>query len=396
MNIPLHIFLKPDRHKPMLAGHPWIFSGAILRIEKTNVEEGKSGDLCELFSCDGEKLGVGYHNPKSSISVRVLQLGKNPFTEKDFLNRLEIAISRRTSYQDDQNDSCRLINSEGDFLPGLIVDQFGSGICLQISTKGMDRWRALILDFLKQHLSPTFIFEKSLSEAMDQESLNRKNALLYGKVPENFQIRENGLTFKILFEESQKTGFFLDQRWNRKLLMQYARDRLVLDCFCYTGGFSLSALKAGAKTVYSVDISEKAIALAKQNRTDNGFSANPAECVVADAFLYLREMTAPYDLIVLDPPKFAKHATQVEKAAHGYKDINWLAFKKIKKGGILFTHSCSQPIDPKLFRQIVFSAAADAKRSVQVLHVLSHGPDHPVNLAHKEGEYLKGLVLRVD
>jgi 23S rRNA (cytosine1962-C5)-methyltransferase len=260
----------------------------------------------------------------------------------------------------------------------------------------MERFRELIISHLKSKISPGFIFERSDTEARNREGLVIKDGLVSGVMPENLELVENGLRFGVDLASGQKTGFFLDQRDNRRLLATYAGGASVCDCFAYSGGFTVYALAHGAKNVNTVDISKSAIALAKSNVQLNGLACSDEHFIVADVFSYLRETTGPYNLIILDPPKFAKHPGDVEKAARGYKDINLLAFKKAAKGGIVFTFSCSNAVDPTLFRQIVFSAAADSGRSVQVLHILGSGPDHPVNIAHREGEYLKGLVLRVE
>jgi 23S rRNA (cytosine1962-C5)-methyltransferase len=382
--------LKPGREKPVRSGHPWIFNGAIGSIEG----KGVPGELCHIFSSKGEFLGTGYYNSHSAISIRVLTREKE-FSAEDIETRISRAVGARYGILSEQTDSCRLVNSEGDFLPGLIVDKFGKGLTIQILTAGMEMFRSDILKILEKTCSPSFIYERSDTDARKREGLSESSGLLKGEMPEQIILKENGLLFRADTAEGQKTGFFFDQRINRYLLSTYASGKLVCDCFSYSGAFTVYALSGGASLVHAVDISKNASVLGKENVSINGFDESKANFILADVFKYLRENNDYYDLIVLDPPKFAKHPGEVPRAARGYKDINLLAFKKLTTNGILFTFSCSNAIDPNLFRQIVFSAAADSGRQIQLLHVLSAGPDHPTNIAHKEGEYLKGLVLKI-
>ncbi len=386
----IRIHLKSGKEKPVIMGNPWIFSGAIARTE------GKAGpgDICEVFTSQGDFLALGYYNPVSSISVRVLSFGDKPFSVTELENRINKAIDYRADLLNQSNNCCRLINSEGDFLPGLIVDKFGSGFVLQILTSGMERFREEIVKVLS-HYDPQFIFDRSDTESRAREGLETTQGLLYGEMPERVLLTELGLKFEVDIISGQKTGFFFDQRPNRNLLRSYAHGRRICDCFSYSAAFSVNALAAGAVQIDAVDISKKAIQWAQNNIRLNGFEQQRVQFITADVFKFLRETENKYDLIILDPPKFAKHPGEVQRASRGYKDINHIAIKKIMAGGIIFTFSCSNAIDPNLFRQIIFAAAADAKRPVQLLHVLSAGPDHPVNIAHREGEYLKGLVLRV-
>lgn len=384
------ITLKSGKDKPVLMGHPWIFNGAIAGINGKAL----SGDLCLVRSSSGDILATGYYNSESAIAVRVLTFGKGPFDISLLKQRMIQAIQYRSELQNESTDSYRLINSEGDFLPGLIVDKFGDGLVLQILTAGMERLRSAITESLVSHCEPSFIFERSDTESRKREGLEESDGLLYGKLPEQVIIKENGVLFSVDIGSGQKTGFFFDQRFNRELLKSYARGRKMCDCFSYSGAFAVNALSADVSSVECVDISKNAIGSVQKN-VDLNFARTNVTVVNADVFKYLRETTNSYDLIVLDPPKFAKHPGEVDRAARGYKDINLIAMKKILHGGIIFTFSCSNAVDIKLFRQIVFSAAADSGRSVQVLHTLTAGTDHPVNIAHKEGEYLKGLVLRV-
>jgi 23S rRNA (cytosine1962-C5)-methyltransferase len=387
----LKILLKPGKDKPIRMGHPWVFSGAIAGGEGKAV----SGELCTVASSSGEVLGTGFYNNNSAIRVRMVGGSNEHFNETVLSERIADAAGRRGAILNGRTDSCRIVNSEGDRLPGLIVDKYGAGLCVQVLTAGMEPYRNAITDSLKQCCSPHFIYERSDTDARQREGLPARQGALLGEAPPQVRFAENGLNFIADIVSGQKTGFFLDQRDNRKLFLSYAAGKAVCDCFCYSGGFSVYGLAGHAASSTLVDSSKDALAAAQGNLSLNGVGRETYECVTADVFDYLRKTDRSFDAIVLDPPKFAKHKGEVEAAARGYKDINLLAIKKVLRGGIVFTFSCSNAIDPTLFRQIVFAAAADSGRFVQVLHVLSAGPDHPFNIAHREGEYLKGLVLRV-
>ncbi len=388
----LKVYLKKGREKPIKNGHPWIFSGAIQKVEG----EGKAGEPCKVIGADETVLGHGYYTTQSSIAVRMLTRGDEPFTGKELRKRISRACGLRSSIcANAETDSCRLVNAEGDFLPGLIVDRYACGVSVQIVTAGMELMREEIVHALTDTCSPAFIFERSGTEARGREGLAPAEGLLQGAAPEPLIIKENGLKIGVDIAGGQKTGFFFDQRTNRILARHYAPRRRCLDCFSYSGAFSLNLLAGGAAAVTAIDISKPAVEWCRRNIALNGFDASRTDCICGDVFDCLRTIDRRYDLIVLDPPKFAKHPSEVPKASRGYKDINLLAMKKIVPGGIIMTFSCSNAVDPRLFRQIVFAAAADSGKDVQLLHVLSAGPDHPVNLAHPEGEYLKGLVLRV-
>jgi 23S rRNA (cytosine1962-C5)-methyltransferase len=388
----LKVFLKKGREKPVLSGHPWIFSGAIRRIEGS----GEPGELCVVMNEGNAVLGHGYYNAKSSITVRMLTAGSAPFTLKTLEERLEQAIAAREGIlREGRTDSCRLVNAEGDFLPGLIVDRYAGGLVIQINTAGMERMRAGIIEALASMCAPAFVFERSDTEAREREGLRAEEGLRSGAPADPLVIKENGLCFDADLAGGQKTGFYFDQRENRALARTYAAGRRCLDCFSYSGAFGLNLLAGNAVSVTAVDISKSTGQWCGRNLALNGFDASRMESICADAFDHLRTIDRHYDLVVLDPPKFARRPSEAAKAARGYKDINLSAIKKTGRGGLLFTFSCSNAVDPRLFRQIVFAASADAGRQVQLLHVLSAGPDHPVSIAHQEGEYLKGLVLRV-
>jgi 23S rRNA (cytosine1962-C5)-methyltransferase len=387
------VHLQKGKDKPIRMGHPWVFSGAIDRIEGEEASDG--GEICAVVTANGERLGCGFYNLNSTIRVRMLTKANEQFDAGVLSVRIEEAVALRRTILTGETDSCRLVNSEGDRLPGLIVDKYGDGLCLQVLTAGMERFRPQILDALKQCCAPAYVFERSDTEARSREGLSAGEGLVSGELPLHCVVLENGLRFHADLAAGQKTGLFLDQRENRKLFSAYAAGRAICDCFCYSGGFSVYGLKSGAVHSTLVDISKEALEAAKANCGLNGIESMQYHTVAADVFDFLRKTDGRFDCIVLDPPKFAKHKGEVDRAARGYKDINLCAMKKIQRHGILFTFSCSNAIDPYLFRQIVFSAAADSQRHVQVLHVLGAGPDHPFNIAHREGEYLKGLVLRV-
>ena len=411
----MNIRLKPGKDKPVRNGHPWIFSGAVAKVEG---DVDPRDRLCAVYNAGGERLGIGYYNDKSTIRVRMLSvdtavnttkstLPQLTFTAKDIHSRIRQSIDARktngvlTTNANGGADSCRLVNSEGDFLPGLIVDKYGPGLCVQIGTAGMECWRGAIVDALSDVVNPAFIYERSDTSSREREGLPLSEGLIAGTLPEPLAITENGVKYKADLRAGQKTGFFFDQRENRALLRRYSAGRNVCDCFSYSGGFAINAALGGASSVIAVDSSEDAGNCLSENARLNDAS-DVVKFFKSDAFTFLRQLrsdggdaAAPIDLLILDPPKFANHPSEVDRASRGYKEINLAALRALAPGGVLFTFSCSGAVNPYLFRQIVFGAAADARRNVQILHVLSAGPDHPVNIAHLEGEYLKGLVLRV-
>ncbi len=385
------VYLRNGKDKALRMGHPWVFSGAVHHVEG----QADAGTICDVFTAGGELLGSGFINPGSTIRVRMLSTNGEMFNPSDLSQRIADAIALRAPLLDDKTDCCRLVNSEGDNLPGLIVDKYGPGLCVQILTAGMEKFTAEIVSCLGQCMSPDFIYERSDTDARLREGLSGRDGCMKGTLPPSVTVLENGLRFNADIATGQKTGFFLDQRDNRALFAAYAKGKTLCDCFCYSGGFSVYGLSHDARYSTLVDISKEASGVAKSNCALNNIDRSRFETVGADVFDYLRKTDKQFECIVLDPPKFAKHKGEVSAAARGYKDINLLAMKNIRKNGILFTFSCSNAIDPNLFRQIVFAAAADSRRHVQVLHVLCAAPDHPFNIAHREGEYLKGLVLRV-
>lgn len=392
MSLPI-LVLKPKREKAVINRHPWIFSGAIEKRPKAS-----EGDIIEVKDQTGHTLGFGFYSEKSQISCRMFDWSA---TASDFKSleywkaKIQHALALRKVVVPAQTNCYRLLHAEGDFLPGIIADVYGEVLVVQILTKGIENIRELIFDAFES-VGFKNIYVKSKTSSLVLEDVRTEADWVRGNHPSPIEVIEHGLKFKIDFIEGQKTGFFLDQRENRKLLGEYCKDKTVLNAFSYTGGFSLYAVAAGAKEVHSLDISKDAIKGAEENVSINFPSANH-KGVAEDCFEFLKTMKENfYDVIVLDPPAFAKSAKAVDNASRGYKQINMRAFQKIKPGGILFTFSCSQNIDKDLFQKIVFGAAADARRNVRIIHQLHQPADHPINIFHPEGEYLKGLALYVE
>ena len=389
------VFLKPKKEESLLRFHPWVFSGAIQSFEGQPEE----GDLVEVYGANNRFLGIG-HFQIGSIAVRILSFQQQEIDQAFWENRIRVAYELRKTLQltaSAHNNTYRLVHGEGDNLPGLVIDMYAHTAVMQAHSVGMHRTRHQIAEALKQILGDTLqnIYYKSEATLPYKANLGSEDGYLLGGDVEDIAL-ENGLRFCVDWQKGQKTGFFVDQRENRSLLEHYAKDRAVLNMFCYTGGFSFYAMRGGAKVVHSVDSSAKAIALTNKNVSLN-FPDDPRHQAFAeDAFKYLEQMGSNYDLIILDPPAFAKHKDVLRNALQGYRKLNAIAFEKIKPGGILFTFSCSQVVNKEHFRLAVFSAAAQSGRSVRILHQLTQPADHPVNIYHPEGEYLKGLVLYVE
>ncbi len=387
------IVLKKGKEKPVLAFHPWIFSGAIELVDDAIVP----GELVKVLASDNTFLGIGYFNPQSQISVRLLTFKNEPLDISFFKHKIVQAKKFRESFLPAETNAYRLIHSEGDGLPGLIVDKYADFLLVQFQTLGMDKLKPFILEALNSLVRPKGIYERADAKVGELEGIVRTSQVLAGdKPPELIQIKEYGKSFLVDIMKGQKTGFFLDQRENRKLVGEHSKGKRVLNCFSYTGGFSIYAALAGAQSVTSVEISEHASELAKKNFELNKLTGDHYKFVSKDVFDFLREANKEeYDLIVLDPPAFCKGKGDVQKASRGYKDINLQAMKHLSSGGLLFTFSCSSHIDPDLFQKIVFAAAKDAKKDVKILSKICHPWDHPMNIYHPEGEYLKGLVCAV-
>lgn len=389
------IRLRKGKEESVLRRHPWIFSGAIASIPD-DVEE---GDLVTVRDADGALLGVG-HYQVGSIMVRILEFGADRLPEDFYFQRLSSAYALRDALGliREDNNCYRLVHGEGDFLPGLIVDIYGDTAVLQAHSPGMHFARHKVADALTRLPAARIrnVYYKSETTLPYKAELDPQNEYLIGNYDGNIAV-ENGLMFNIDWLKGQKTGFFVDQRENRRLLEKFAAGRNVLNMFCYTGGFSVYAMRGGALKVDSVDSSAKAAALTDANISLNFGDDSRHTTYAEDAFKFLAEMPADhYDLIVLDPPAFAKHRGAIKNGLIGYRKLNAKAFEKIKKGGILFTFSCSQAITRDMFRMAVFTAAARSGRKVRILHQLSQPADHPIDISHPEGEYLKGLVLQVE
>lgn len=389
------IYLKPKKEESLLRFHPWVFSGAIQGMERKPEE----GDLVEVYSSDNRFLAIG-HYQIGSIAVRVLSFEKRPFDHQFWVDRIRSAYQLRCILglaNTPNNNTFRLIHGEGDALPGLVIDMYANTAVMQAHSVGMHKCRMEIAAALKEVVGDALqnIYYKSETTLPYKADLNSENGYLLGQDVDDIAL-ENGLKFYVDWQKGQKTGFFVDQRENRKLLEHYAKDRSVLNMFCYTGGFSFYAMRGGAKLVHSVDSSAKAISLTNRNVELNFPGDLRHEAYAEDAFKYLERMGSNYDLIILDPPAFAKHKDVLRNALQGYRKLNAIAFEKIKPGGVLFTFSCSQVVSKENFRLAVFSAAAQSKRNVRILHQLTQPADHPVNIYHPEGEYLKGLVLYVE
>jgi Predicted SAM-dependent methyltransferases len=390
------IYLKPKKEESILRFHPWVFSGAVASINGKPAE----GDIVEIYSSGNQFLGTG-HYQIGSIIVRILSFEPATIDVSFWTERIRSAYALRRSLGliRTENDTYRLIHGEGDRLPGLIIDIYGHTAIIQAHSVGMHHARKIITEALCNVLGDDLhrVYYKSEGTLPFKAELGEENEYLYGSGSNDLHIAtENGLKFNIDWYKGQKTGFFIDQRDNRSLLQHYAKDRAVLNMFCYTGGFSVYALRGGASLVHSVDSSAKAIALTNENVTLNFPEDTRHQAFAEDAFRFMENIDNKYDLIVLDPPAFAKHRNVLRNALQGYRKLNAIAFKKIKPGGIIFTFSCSQIVSKNDFRLTVFSAAAQSGRVVRILDQLTQPADHPINIYHPEGEYLKGLVLHVE
>ena len=390
-----NIYLKKGKEESLLRYHPWVFSGAIQRMD----EGIREGDIVRVYNAQGDFMAVG-HYQIGSITVRMLSFRDIAIDGDFWRSRLEAALRLRQSIgiaDRSQNDTFRLVHGEGDNLPGLVIDCYGKTAVMQAHSVGMHVNRHEIVSALTDVMGHRIenVFYKSETTLPFKAQLDQENGFLYGGSSENTAV-ENGLRFHVDWLKGQKTGFFVDQRDNRQLLEQYARGKKVLNMFCYTGGFSVYAMRGGATLVHSVDSSAKAIELTNANIQLNFPDDQRHEAFCDDAFKFLDQADDTYDLIILDPPAFAKHRAALHNALKGYTRLNVKAFERIRRGGVLFTFSCSQVVTKDNFRNAVFTAAAQSGRKVRILHQLHQPADHPINIYHPEGEYLKGLVLYVE
>lgn len=390
------VYLKPGKEESLKRFHPWVFSGAIARVEG----EPEEGEIVDVYTSKKEFIACG-HFQIGSIAVRVLSFVQETIDHAFWVRKLSIAKDLRVALGligNPQNNTYRLVHGEGDNLPGLIIDVYDHTAVMQAHSAGMHVYRMEIADALSEVMGDVIqnIYYKSETTLpFKADLLSTENGFIKGGSPENVAM-ENGLKFHVDWLKGQKTGFFVDQRENRHLLERYAKGRNVLNMFCYTGGFSFYAMRGGANLVHSLDSSAKAIDLTNENVELNFPGDTRHKAYAEDAFKFLDRMGDQYDLIILDPPAFAKHRDALRNALRGYTKLNAKAFEKIRPGGILFTFSCSQVVNKENFRNAVFTAAAQSGRSVRILHQLTQPGDHPVNIYHPEGEYLKGLVLYVE
>ena len=388
------VILQPKKDRSLRLFHPWVFSGAIAKV----IGDPKEGEIVEVFSNENEYMATG-HFHEGSIKVRLFSFIETDCGEEFWYSKFRKAYDNRERLGLIGNTSTniyRLIHAEGDGLPGLIIDIYGSVAVIQTHTVGMHEQKNHFVSALKKIYGTALeaIFDKSSETMSKQNSMQMENSFLYGSQSES-EVFENDVKFYVNWVEGQKTGFFIDQRENRKLLAQYSHGKKILNTFSYSGGFSMYALAGGASEVHSVDSSKKAGELAVRNAELNAVT-NRHKFHAMDAFDFLKSTKDQYDIVILDPPAFAKHLSSVDKAMVGYRNLNTEVFNKVKPGGLLFTFSCSQVIDKILFRKIVFQAAAQSKRNVRILYQLTQGPDNAISIYHPEGEYLKGLVIQVD
>jgi 23S rRNA (cytosine1962-C5)-methyltransferase len=389
------LILKPGRDYPVLNRHPWIFSGAVDEVR----DDPSSGEIVAVRNQGGEIIAWAGYSPTSQIRARILSWDPDVSINRLFFReKLHAAVARRDRLAREGVDARRLVHAESDGLPGLIVDQYNHTLVVQFLFTGIENFREVILEILSDLPEVERIYERSDADVRSLEGLAKSKGLIFGKPLDGWiAIQENELTFQVDIVNGHKTGFYLDQRRNRQRVRDYSMGARVLDCYAYSGGFGLNALFGGASSVSAVEASQEAILLGRENQAVNDFRQGRINWIQGDVPTVLREMRdrgQTFDLIVLDPPKFAPTSSQAQKAARGYKDINLLALKLLEPGGTLFTFSCSGGISAELFQKIVSSAAMDARIDVQVIDRLSQGEDHPVGLFFPEGAYLKGLVCR--
>ena len=390
------IILKAGKEKSLLRRHPWVFSGAIGRVAGDPVD----GDTVQIYSSQGIFLAHAAYHSKAPIAARVWSWRQDDHIDDAFFYRkfLQAIALRKDLGLSQQSTGFRLVHGESDGLPGLVIDQFDRLLVIQIGSVGAERWRETFVEILKALCDPVCIYERSDTDVRELEGLQKRTGILWGDLPYELMIEENGLRFTVDAVHGQKTGFYLDQRDNRAKIRSLAQGKDVLNCFCYSGGFSIYAQQGGAKSILSIDSSEEALKLAQHNSALNRLNTDSLEWQCADVFQMLRKLrdgNRKFDLIILDPPKFAPTAAFAAKAARGYKDINLLAFKLLKPGGILATYSCSSGISNDLFQKIVAGAALDADVNAHIIAQQMAAPDHPILLNFPEGAYLKGLLLRV-
>ena len=392
----IDVLLKKGKEKAVLQRHPWLFSGAIERVKGKPAD----GDIVRLLSDRGEFMAYGFYNGQSRVALRLLEWDEAVEVNEDwFRKKVALAVAGRSNILNGSTNTCRLVFSEADYLPGLIVDKYADYLAVQVLTSGIERAMPVIIDELQKLLKPEGIFDKSDAGSRAHEGLDTINQVLGGKhPPELVKVIENGITYGINIAEGQKSGFYCDQRDNRRIAAEHAKGKRVLDCFCYTGGFALNALKNSAASVTSVDSSALAIETLKKNVELNKLDAKKVTAIQSDVNRQLRtfrELGEKFELIVLDPPKYAPSRSALDKASRAYKDLNRLAMYLLEPGGLLATFSCSGAMDIETFKQVLAWAALDAGKEVQFIDQFCQPEDHPVRASFPEGEYLKGLLCRV-
>ena len=390
MQTQTRISLKPDKDRPIRQRHHWIFSGAVQELP-----EFSDGEAAEVFASNGERLGIALLNKGKSLIGQMISFGSETVTEA-LKNRIrEAAELRRRLFDPKVTNAFRLINTEGDGIPGLIVDSYNGALVIQASTPGIELLKDQIINLLIEELGPKAIFEKSTSALRKREGLTEQKGHLYGDPNPEIEVLENGLKFSVHVLEGQKTGLFLDQRDMRAQIREFSQNKRVLNCFSYTGGFSIAALAGGAQSAVSVDISAKCGAAIEKNLALNAISSDIHRFIACDAIDFVIQKPLDYDLIILDPPAFAKKRADVPKASHAYRKLNRKVIEKMAPGSLLFTCSCSSQIDEKLFQTILFKASLEAGRRVRIIGRHRQAPDHPISIYHPESYYLKALVLEV-
>lgn len=390
------VILKRGKEKAAVLRHPWIFSGALDKIKG----KPENGEVVAVWSAEKEFLAYAYFNDHSRVALRLLEWDQNTAIDDAWYeDKLKQALASRTHLLNENTNTCRLVFSEADLLPGLIVDKYADYLSLQILSAGIEANKQTIIDILVKELSPKGIFDKSDAGARRHENMDPAQGLLWGEEPPEFvEVRENGISYHINIAEGQKSGFYCDQRDNRDILSAYTKNKTVLDCFCYSGGFTLNSLRNGAAHVTSVDSSALAIETLAHNLQLNGFNKAKQESFQSDVNKQLRAFKdegKKFDVIVLDPPKYAPSKSALDRAARAYKDLNRLGLLLLNKGGLLATYSCSGAVDIDTFKQIIAWAALDAGKEVQIIKQFNQPEDHPIRSSFPEGEYLKGLLLRV-
>jgi 23S rRNA (cytosine1962-C5)-methyltransferase len=393
----IEVILKKGKEKAVLHKHPWVFSGAIEHVKGKPA----NGDIVKLIDAKGVFMAYGFYNDQSRVALRLLEWDENIAVDEQWFRAkvAEAVASRNNVLVNGVTNTCRLIFSESDYLPGLIVDKYAGHLAVQVLTSGMEKMMPVIIDELQRLLSPESIFDKSDASSRNHEGMETLNtALTLNHPPEAVEVKENGIVYNINIAEGQKSGFYCDQRDNRKIVAAYAKGKKVLDCFSYTGGFTLNSLQNGAASVTAVDSSALATDTLKENVLLNKFEATKVTTITSDVNKQLRifkDAGELFDIVVLDPPKYAPSRSSLDKASRAYKDLNRLGMLLLNKGGLLATYSCSGAMNMETFKQVLAWAALDAGKQVQFIHQFCQPEDHPVRASFPEGEYLKGLLCRV-